>query len=235
MHHIFRQDWDVVTYGEESPLSAADGREGLRWVSLPEVQDRVARDRAPLVVCKPLVESQILGNLLGLWPDSKAIWMYRDYRDVAHSNLVYFGRENGFRDLAPIIAGDQTNWRAENLAPAVRETICNLHTPEISPHDAAALYWYARNSLYFTRHYDENPNVRTCAYDDLITQPVAVMRAAYAFIGRPYPGDAIVKDVVGGSLGKGQDIVLHPGVEDICAEMLSRLHKQRQLITHGVQ
>jgi len=82
IHHLFRLDWDTVTYDEVSPLSSRDHAESLRLNSLSEVQGLIAADRAPFVVCKPLVESQNLDHLLALWPITRAIWMYRDFRDV---------------------------------------------------------------------------------------------------------------------------------------------------------
>ena len=196
IHHLFRLDPDTVTYDEISPLSSGDDVEGLRLNPLPQVRIRLQADRAPLVVCKPLVESQNLDKLLGLMPRTNAIWMYRDFRDVAKSNLEYFGDRTGHTDLAPVLAGDQTNWRAERLASADREIIRKLYRPNLAPLDAAALYWYARNSLFFSGGYDRDPRVRTCCYGDLVTQPAKVMSAAYAFLEQDYPGDRIVADVV---------------------------------------
>jgi len=223
IHHLFRLDWDTVTYDEISPLSSDDPIEGLRLNPLPEVQARILRDRAPLVVCKPLVESQKLDVLLDLFPATHAIWMYRDFRAVVLSNLKFFGPDTGHRDLAPIVAGDETNWRAEKLAAADRDIILDIYSPELDPHDAAALYWYARNSLFFSRGYDKDPRIRLCRYGDLVARPAVVMARAYDFLGKPYPGDRIVEDVFSGSRGRGRDLDLSPPVRDLCEGMLSRL------------
>jgi len=223
IHHLFRLDADTVTYDEISPLSDSDPVEGLRWNPLPEVQARILADRAPLVVSKPLVESQNLDILLDLFPVAHAIWMYRDYRAVVLSNLKFFGPDTGHKDLAPILAGDSSNWRAEKLAPADRDIILDLHTPDMDPHDAAALFWFARNSLYFSRGFENDPRIRICRYGDLVTRPAAVMSQAYEFIGRPYPGDRIVADVFAGSRERGRDLDLSPPVRELCDNMLSRL------------
>jgi hypothetical protein len=221
--HLFRLDWDTVTYDEISPLSSGDTQEGLRLNPLPEVRARIQADRAPLVVAKPLVESQNLDVLLDLFPVARAIWMYRDVRAVVLSNLKFFGRDTGHRDLAPIVAGDETNWRAEKLGVADRERIREIYSPDLDPHDAAALYWYARNSLFFSRGFDQDPRIRLCRYGDLVTRPGAVMARAYAFLGRPYPGDKIVKDVFSGSRGRGRALELSPPVRELCEGMLSKL------------
>jgi len=199
IHHLFRLDWDTVTYDEISPLSSDDPIEGLRLNPLPEVQARILRDRAPLVVCKPLVESQKLDVLLDLFPATHAIWMYRDFRAVVLSNLKFFGPDTGHRDLAPIVAGDETNWRAEKLAAADRDIILDIYSPEL------------------------DPRIRLCRYGDLVARPAVVMARAYDFLGKPYPGDRIVEDVFSGSRGRGRDLDLSPPVRDLCEGMLSRL------------
>ena len=223
IHHLFRLDWDTVTYDEISPLSSRDPIEGLRLNPLPSVKARILADRAPLVVCKPLVESQNLDSLLDLFPITRAIWMYRDFRAVVISNLKFFGRDTGHKDLAPIIAGDAANWRAEKLAESDRDIIRNLYSPEMDPHDAAALFWYARTSLFFSRDFHADGRIMLCRYSDLVTRPAEIMAGAYRFTERSYPGDRIVADVFSGSRGRGRELELSPRVRELCEGILTRL------------
>ncbi|MEY8144824.1 hypothetical protein, partial [Falsihalocynthiibacter sp. CO-5D18] len=81
------------------------------------------KDKANLIAVKCLVESQNVRDLLEHFVGSKALWMYRHYKDVAASNLKHFGLQNGIEDLRAIAAGSATNWRSEKLSPAVREDI----------------------------------------------------------------------------------------------------------------
>jgi len=229
IHHLFRLDPDSVTYDEISPLSHLDPVEGLRWNPWPTVQRRILADRAPLVVCKPLVESQNLSSLLDLFPQACAIWMYRDYHDVVLSNLEYFGDQTGHQDLQAIVSGDTTNWRAEGLGAAAQEVVRDLYHAELPAADAAALFWYARNSLYFSGDYAADSRVNLCRYGDLVIQPALVMTAAYQFLGRPYPGDRIVADVFSGSRGRGRAVDLTPAVEQLCAALLGRLDARHAL------
>lgn len=232
IHHLFRLDRDTVTYDEISPLSSGDSVEGLRWNPLPEVTARILADRAPLVVCKPLVESQNLDVLLDSFPVTRAIWMYRDFRDVVLSNLKYFGQDTGHKDLVPILAGDEGNWRAESLAEADRNIIRDLYSPDMDPQEAAALFWYARNSLFFSRGFDKESRIMPCRYSELVTRPAEIMAAAYRFIDFPYPGDRIVADVFTGSRGRGLDLELSPPVMDLCLGMLARLDEQKGPTDH---
>jgi hypothetical protein len=224
IHHLFRLDWDSITFDEVSSLSSLDP-EGLRFDPLPEVRARIEAARAPLVLAKPLVESQNLINLLNEFPGSRAVWMYRHYQDVARSNVKFFGLDNGHRDLAPILAGDKADWRAEHLAEEDVQKIRGLYSPDLGSYDAAALFWYARNSLFFSRGLVDDDRVLLCRYGDLVTRPGEIMKEIYGFIGRPWPGDRILGDVFTGSKGKGKDIELAPRIREICEGMLASLDK----------
>ena len=228
IHHLFRLDWDTVTYDEMSPLSSIDPKH-FRLDPIDMVHERIMAQRAPLVVAKPLVESQNLGDLLDAFPEAKAIWMFRDFQDVARSNLRYFGEDTGHRDLQPILAGDTGNWRAQHVAPSTLKTLQDLYAPDLPSHDAAALFWYARNRLFFTRDFVQDPRVGLCRYEDLVSEPARVMTAGYEFIGRPYPGDRIVADVFSSSKGKGRDLDLTPAVGSLCRELLDRLESLPRL------
>ncbi len=223
MHHLLRLDWHTVTYDEESPLSAADPVEGLRWAPLPEVVRRISRDRAALVAAKPLVESQNLDRLLDAFPGSRALWMYRDFGAVARSNVKYFPPGTSHSDLAPILADDQSNWRAERLGAGARDLVRSLYRPDLTAVDAAALFWYARNSLLFERGLDGDPRVRTCRYEHLLGDPAGVMRGVYAFIGRPWPGERIIRDVEPATGRPAAPTALDPAVSGACAGLLARL------------
>ncbi|MBM4131444.1 sulfotransferase [bacterium] len=223
MHHLLRLDFHTVTYDEESPLSRGDRVEGLRWAPLEEVARRFAADRAALVVAKPLVESQNLDRLLAAFPGSRALWMYRDVGPVARSNVKYFAPGTSHRDLQPILKDDQADWRAERLGRGARELVGRLYRPDLAPEDAAALFWYARNSLLFERGLDGDPRVRACRYEDLLRDPAGVMRAVYGFIERPWPGERIVADVEPAPARAATPPVLEPAVAEACAGLLARL------------
>ena len=220
-HHFFRLDRDAVTFDEYSPLSRRDPV-GLRLDPREEVVPRVLGVRAPLVVAKPLVESQNLADLLGWFPRARAVWMYRDYRAVARSSVNHFGAEGPHEDLAAIVAGDPADWRAEHLAAADREAVLDLYRPDLDPHDVAALFWYARNSLVFSRAIAGRDDVRLCRYEDMVAAPARIVRAVYDFAGRPYPGDDIVADVLSGG-GRSAPVEFEPPIAALCVDLLARL------------
>lgn len=223
MYWVFERDLDVKIYRESSELTTGDTLEHVRLNPLPSVKTRLGRDKAPLVVLKPLVESQRVHELMTTFPGSKVLWQYRHYQDVASSNLKAFGMDNGVKDLRPFLANDPDNWRSQNSTAETRDTIRRFFHEDMNPYDAAALFWWARCRLYFDLNLVADRNVLLCRYEDLATDPAATMRHIYAFLGRPYPGDHIVRDVHPQSVGKGRVSRLSPAVDALCADLLGRL------------
>jgi hypothetical protein len=175
-------------------------------------------------VLKPLVETQNSCQLLDFFDNSKALWMYRDYRDVALSNLRRFGLQNGIKNLRYIVQEQEDNWRVEKLAPEYRDLVKHYFSEEMNPYDAAALFWIVRNSFFFTQDLAAHPAVRMLRYRDLVTEPRATITAVYNFAQRPFPGDRLVQEVHQTSLGKGQaQIDLSSDIQALCQEMLARL------------
>ena len=225
MYWVFERDMGVKVYRETSELTSGDALEHVRLNPLPDVKARLARDKAEMVVLKPLVESQRVHELIAAFPGAKVLWQYRHYQDVASSNLKAFGMDNGVKDLRPFIHDDPDNWRSQHSTAETRDTIRHFFREDMNPHDAAALFWWARSRLYFDLNLQSDPNVLLCRYEDLATDPAATMRHIYAFLGRPYPGDHIVRDVHPQSVGKGRVSRLSPEVDALCAELLARLDR----------
>ncbi len=222
MLRIFDNDLNTACFGERSVLSTRDEK-GLRLNPLDEVKKELVKVRAPFILLKPLVESQNLPKLLDYFEGSKALWMYRHYKDVAASNLKVFGKENGIKDIQPIVENEVGNWRTENLSTNVRETIINFFSEEMNFYDAAVLFWYARNSLFFDLELDKKSNVLMCNYIDLVRQPRQMLQGIYEHVGRPYPGDKIISEVHSQAIGKGKELQLSKEVEVLAESMLYRL------------
>ncbi len=231
MYWVFERDLGVRVYREASELSSLDEVEHIRLNPVPDVQRQINSHRLPLVVLKPLVESQRAHELMAAFPGSKVLWAYRHYQDVAASNLKAFGPENGKSDLQPLLRDDVTNWRSQHSSAETRATIRRFYAPDMNPYDAAALFWWARMQLYFEQRLDQNPYVLLSRYEDLVTNPARTMRRTYAFLGRAYPGDHIVKDVNAQSVGKGRVTKLSPAVDELCGAMLARLDRLNEAAT----
>lgn len=223
MTKIFEKDWQVKVYPEHSKLSAVDQLDGLRLNPLPDIRQELSKDRYPLVVMKPLVESQNAHNLLDYFSDAYSLWMFRHYKDVAASNLKRFGIGNGIKNLRFIATDRVSNWRVDNLPEYVRRLVREHFSESMDPYDAAALFWYVRNTLFFDQQLDHHPRVKLCHYADLVRFPVESMQSVYSYVHQPYPGDQVVADVHSTSIGKGQHNELSVEIEELCNQMWVRL------------
>jgi Sulfotransferase domain len=222
MLELFTDDRRSVTFQEESSLSTpAEGR--LRLKPLPEVSRALGRIRSPLIVLKPLVESQNVTTLLEGLENSRAIWMYRRAESVAASDLGYFGAESGERNLRLLLTNDPPNWRGEFVPETTREVLSRYYRPDIDPYDAAALFWWARTSLYFDLGLDARTDVRLCSYERLVADPETTMRALYEFVGVAYPDRPITDLVHREAARRGERVVLSPDVQQLCDQLQERL------------
>jgi hypothetical protein len=238
MQEIFDGDLNASVYPERSVLTRGDEAHGIRLDPLPRVARVVEGDPAALVVLKPLVETQNILSLLEHFPRAKALFLYRHYEDVASSDLQRFGTGSGVKNLLPIVNGNVSDWRAQRVPQDALAEVRGRFSPDMSPHDAAALFWFVRNSLYFDLALEANPAVRLCRYETLVSEPLRVMRGVYAFLGTSceFPA-AAVAGVHAGSVRKGSRIALSPDVKALCDSMLERLdsgfERQEALSRHG--
>lgn len=221
--NVLNRDLNTKCFGEFSPLTSSDPIGKIRLNSLESVKREISRIRAPFIVIKPLVESQNTPELLGYFENSTALWMFRGYKDVASSNINHFGVDNGINDLRPIADNEPNNWRSENVSDHVRETIIKYFSEDMNPYDAAVLFWYARNSIYFDLELHNNPRVMICYYEDLVVDPEKYVRKIYQEVGQPYPQINITTEVHSNSRRKGRDIKVSPAIEGLAEELQAKL------------
>lgn len=223
MTRIFLRDSAAKVYPEHSILSAGDREHGLRLAHPDLVAQKVSRSRFPLVVMKPLVETQNAPALLSAIPEARALWMFRSWSDVARSNLARFGKQNGIRNLRRVAERRPDDWRSEGVSDEVHARVAQHFSADMNPWDAAALFWWVRNALYFERGLDADSRVRTCRYEELVEEPERVVRGIYRLVGRPLPEGAHFEEVSRTSVGRGSEIFFSPEISEICDTMLKRL------------
>lgn len=185
------------------------------------VRRRLARSGAALNVVKPLVESQRCRELIDLQEDGLALWMFRHYRDVAASNLRRFGTSNGVDNLRPIVK-DSDDWRAAGLGAETRSLVSSLFDEEMPPLDAAALFWYCRNTLWFEADLASDDRVRMCQYEQLVAEPQVMTSALYDWVELSAPSASTAGFVHARSVGKGRDEI-GDEIRSLCDAMWERL------------
>jgi hypothetical protein len=223
IERVFDRDINTKVYDERSVLSSMDVPKGFRLNPFDQVKKEFSKVRAPLIVFKPLVESQNTLELLDYFDNSRALWMFRNYRGVAASNIKYFGVRNGIDDIRPIAQNEPNNWRSEKVSKPVREIISKYFSEDMNPYNAAVLFWYARNSHFFDQELDKNPQVMMGYYDDIVLDPEKYVRSIYQQVGQVYPEGNITTEVHANSRKKGKDLELSPEVEQLAQELLEKL------------
>ncbi len=218
---LFDADMRAQVYHEQSVLNRTDG-DRLRLRPISEVNRILSRVRHPLVVAKPLVESQNIREILANVPGSKSLWVFRGFRDVVQSNVRRFGGQ--LKHLQPIVDRNTSDWRGERVSDQTHAFIAERFSEALPRQDAAALMWYARNILFFELELDQHLDVLACRYEDLVSQPRETFRGVYEFLGMREP-TANFAEVHADSVGLGSGVEIDPEIERICLELESRISK----------
>ena len=164
---LLDRSWRVFILEEHDRRLIGDEPDPLEtaWEEHGVVLARIHRLPFEVVAVKPLVESDRAAGLIDTAGNARAIWMLRHYLDVARSNLRRFGVENAHRDLEAFRSPDRSNWRCRGTAEATRRTVVELLDGGLEPLDAAALFWWTRNQLYFDQGLDRHDGVRVLRYE----------------------------------------------------------------------
>lgn len=223
---VFEKDFRTIVFREEGSVFRDD--HSLRLKDISTVNRILDNSLSQLMVIKPLLDSQVYSSLLKLIPNSKVIWIYRNYKAVASSNLKKFGLGNGIKDLTPIAMDNVKDWRAEGLSPETVKLIKQHYTSDMNPYDAAALFWYARNIIFYEQQLEQNSTVTLCQYEELVSQPKTTIKNLYNFIGVDYTTDRIINEIHTNSKGKGREIGISEEVDKLCSDLLKKLDAQHK-------
>ena len=117
---------------------------------MSEVKKIFSSRTVKLIVAKPLVETQNANSLIENFPGAKIIWMFRNYKSVAKSNISHFGLNNGKRNLSFIINNDTTNWRSEKISHQTKTIVDELYN-EINTLMTRRLYFGTQEIFFFMK------------------------------------------------------------------------------------
>lgn len=237
INRIFARDFHVSVYRESSCLSSNDsthsGHLKLRLNSFQSLEAELLKDKSPTIVLKPLVETQNILCLLNHFPQSKALWMYRDYRDVVNSFLNKFNLNVGIRNIKAIVDGNTGFWYSESIPSSVRSTLIQFYKDDIQPTDAIALFWYVRNAFFFELELNQNSRVMMCKYEHMVCYSNQFLNHIYSFLGKKFR-DENTWEINACSVGKGKSIDLSEDIQELCDGLLNRLDQSFTLqMTNG--
>jgi hypothetical protein len=191
------RSWRVLILEEHDRrlVGPSPGPEATAWQDYPTVLGRIRRLPFEVVAAKPLVESASATALMDAGGAVKAVWMLRHYLPVARSNVNRFGMDNPYRDLQPIRSRDTLDWRYRGTSEETWETVTTLLNRRLTPFDAAALFWWTRNQLYFDQRLGEDDRIRILRYERACNHPGEVIQSLSNHIGLALPSGSIAARV----------------------------------------
>mgnify|MGYP001166583900 CR=1 FL=1 len=137
------------------------------------------------VMVKALQDSHRLTELMGLFPGSGVIWMYRHYDDSVNSIMeLWPGHRNGIDD---IVAGgpDAAGWRGANMTDETLAELRAEYEPEWNDATCNAWFWYLRQQLFYDQAFDTNDRAILVRYESLVTDPLRVIQPLAGLVGVP--------------------------------------------------
>ena len=144
----------------------------------------------------------------------------------ARSAVAKFGDVNlrVLRELAN--GGGRSRWEAQRLSPDSLQLIEGFDWDRLGPLDAAAVFWYVRNRLYFELGLAQRPDVLVVSYDAMVTQPEAEMARICEFLGVAYDG-RLITHMKPRPARREEALQLDPRIRDRCEELTARLEAAR--------
>lgn len=212
------------------PYAEGDPRLFTRYrLSSPEaVVQAVRASRQEVVLLKPLCDSHDLPALLDLFAGEspRGLWLWRDVDARARSAVRKFGPTNQ-RVLARLAAeGVDGGWVAGGVTPEILEEVRATDPARLDPHSGAALFWWLRTGLYFSRGLDARPEVRLVSYADVLDDPRAALTAICGHLGiDPVPAmwSDVSAQLSAAKSGAESELPLAPKVRDLCDDLTARL------------
>jgi hypothetical protein len=211
------RSWRVLILEEHDRRLVGPGPGETTWQEYSTVLGRIHRLPFEVVAAKPLAESASATALMDAAGAVKAVWMLRHYPEVARSNVSRFGMDNPYRDLQPIHSRDALDWRYRGTTEETWETVTALLNRRLTPFDAAALFWWTRNQLYFDQRLWEDDRIRILRYERACNQPDEVIRSISGHIGLALPLGSIAARVRAQPPPETKG--LDPDVERLCRKL----------------
>lgn len=184
----------------------------------------VARSRHRVVLFKPLCDSHRVRELLALAaPDeARAVWVVRDPDERTRSAVAKFGPATR-QALARVAAGEgERLWQAGGLDDELLSLLRSFDHETMTDESAGCLFWYLRNSLYFSQRLDMLPAVRLVSYERVLADPVAELSNLATFLGLPFR-DAMAAHVRAGAARAPRRLDIDPRVRRLTDELGGRL------------
>ena len=188
------------------------------------IEQLIRRTPAPIVSFGSILDSQFTDDLLARFEGAKALWVYRNYEDVANSCArMAWGHElTNFARWVAHGENERLGARGERISTETVQLFRDHYTDELTLEDAACLYWYMRNQLYFDLNLHEESRVLLVQYEDAVMNSEKAFRRVFDFLGFPYH-PTVIADVSANSVGKHPRPMIDQAIGEVCGALISDL------------
>ena len=200
--------------------------ENYRLRALPTIEALVGTSSARFVLFKPLCDSHRTVEMLDYFGTrGRAIWAYRSVDGRVRSAVAKFGDSN-LRVLRAFAAGEEqkpwNTWQIEGLSAESAAFIRSFDFNNMSAESAAALFWYARNALYFELGLNQRPDITLVNYDEFLSEPGRIAVGLCRFLDVPYR-NAMIASIDPRRPSKRPPLPVDPRIRERCTALKERL------------
>lgn len=175
---------------------------------------------APCFVIKCLCELDQVSFFLDQFPESKVLWIVRDFRASALSAIRSF---SNFAPQLHRLSRDKNSdgWRGRGMSDATQQILKDICSQgEIDELNAAAMMWFYRNVLFFEQKLDQQPDTKIVFYEEIVREPEKI-EEIFDFLALQDFGPRIIRHIRR-SQHPAAESALRPDVEQHCQELYER-------------
>jgi sulfotransferase family protein len=220
LQHIFEYSKYFKVYGEHHSKAF----EKCFIKDFGTIKGLVHESKAPFTVFKPLCDSHRILEFTNTFPNSKSIWIYRNYEDTVNSQMRKFPNGGEAIEITKDICQGKTGsgWFYYALSDQVRETMQKIYKPEFTIHDYGCLAWWARNMLVLEKELATNKKVLLVDYDRLVQNPKEEASTIFNFIGVRFD-DGCIKFIHSKSVGKNPFPEIDSNIKAMCLRLTNAI------------
>jgi hypothetical protein len=238
--NVFSEAKQFSVFREGNKQAMTDG-----WRLRPnaDIEDLIERQKARLVIFKPINDSQSAIQMLARFDNSRIIWIYRNFNDTANSAVTRWGpaqrdmivwigealgKYGSVEKAMPAIARKPGfAVYAENMSHETCDLLTRWTRSSITEHTGAAIMWYLRNQLFFEQRLGSSERSLLVSYEKFVQQPAEQLRRMGQFLNTRHLRNR-AGDVFSTSIGKDKSPDISPGVLHACRALLGRLDLAEQ-------
>ncbi len=160
-------------------------QQGLRWAGMQHVRKALSQIPNHRVVLTPLADSHLAHRHIEALTGMRGLWWVRPvFHSISH-DLKRHPNTAGLGNVQPILDNCKRDWRNQGISSGTRTLFHQLYDRTLPQADLGALFWYARNRLYFEQDLHREPQVQCLFEPQVFANPAGVAEQMRAHLRWP--------------------------------------------------